>query len=110
MECNNKVYRGTPITYTFNFCIPVTDAKVMNIVFKQLGQIILEKYKTDTDAIEIVDEDTIKVHLTQEETMLFSAKYPFYAQIGAVVGVNNATIYSDPVELYICDILKNEVL
>ena len=110
MNCNNAVYRGDTITYTFNFCVPVTDAKVMKIIFKQKDQIILEKYKTDTTAIEIVDEDTIKVRLTQEETLLFSAKYPLYAQIRAVCGVNNAVIASDWIELSIGDLLKNEVI
>jgi hypothetical protein len=52
--------------------VHLDNVEELNVTFAQLNTVILEKNKND---IIILDEDSIKVRLTEQETKLFSDKY-----------------------------------
>lgn len=61
--------RGTTPTNTFKVDIDLREAAVMYITYSQLGKTIVEKEIQDIT----IEEDTLSVTLTQEETLAFCA-------------------------------------
>ena len=73
MKCMCKQFtRGTTPSITFNMGVPLDNALELYITFKQLNTLIIEK---GIDDIVIVDQDTVRINLTEEESLLFSDKY-----------------------------------
>ena len=60
--------RGTTPTHVFNTDIDLSGAEVIYVTYQQNGKTIIEKTR---DSLEVT-EDTVVVHLTQAETLLFS--------------------------------------
>ena len=106
-KCNcTAMRRGTTPSLYYNMSVQTSVAAEYKIKKKKKDTIILEK---SGDDVTIVDEDTIKILLSQEETMLFSAKYVIQTQVRAKYP-NEATIASDIMEFWLGDLLKWEVL
>ena len=76
------------------------------MTFRQHGQIILEK---EDNQIVRVDKDTIKVKLKQEETLLFSSKFPIEVQIRTKYA-DGAAVASNIMEFWLDDIIKDGVI
>lgn len=71
--------RGTTPIHTITTEIDLRDAVVIYVTYKQKRNIILDKTKDDIE----VDEDEIRIPLTQAETLSFSYKDPIRVQIRA---------------------------
>ena len=76
-KSNNYAYctgvaQGNTPTITFKTNAPLIDIRTIRVTFQQLGVTIVER-----DSFTIIDENKFTITLTQEETLLFSAKYPF---------------------------------
>ncbi len=59
--------RGTTPTFTFTLPFDGRQITALNICFAQQGQIVLEKTLSDC----VVEENAIRLALTEEETLLF---------------------------------------
>ena len=108
--CGGDVSKGSTPSLSFNINTPLTNINAMYLTFYQREMLILEKNK---DEIIIVDEDTIKIKLTQEETLLFSAKYPVQVQIRIKYDTANggsAAVTSGITEFHFNEVLKHEVI
>jgi hypothetical protein len=70
-----------------------------------LGTIILEKTLQD---IQIIDEDSIKVSLTAQESLLFSDKYEVECQF-MIKYINDAVITSEPPLIFDVNKVLHEV-
>lgn len=107
MDCIcTKIFQGSTPSLYFNTNAPLYNVREIYMTFRQRGVIVLEKDKT---AIGIVDKDTIRVKLAQEETLLLSSKYDIEPQLrikyndGSVVG-------SSIVPFKIEEVIKYEVI
>ena len=108
--CNycGEISQGSTPSLSFNTNAPLTDIDKLYLTFWQRGSFILEK---DKDSIIYVDENTIKVRLTQKETFLFSDKYDIEVQLRIKYqSANSAAITSDISTFKINKALKNEVI
>jgi hypothetical protein len=93
MECVCKQFtRGTTPSFTFDMKVHLGNIKEFYVTFVQLDTIIVEKTLKD---IKIIDEDSIKVNLTTEESLLFSDKYPVKCQL-MIKYINDVIITSEP--------------
>lgn len=104
--CGDGIYKGSTPSLFFNINTPLVNIDKMTMIFSQCGTIILEKNKDD---ITTVDEDTIKVKLTQKETLMFSSKYEIEAQI-RIKYTSGAAVTSAITCFNIGEVLKNEVI
>lgn len=103
IECYCKgMSRGTTPSFSFHVSIPIIGTETYYITFRQHNQIILEKQDFD---IVRVDKDTIKVKLSQLETLLFSSKFPIEVQIRTKYGDGTA-VASNIMEFWLDDIIK----
>ena len=64
------MHRGTTPTITFTIPFESNRITALNLCFAQQGMVVLEKNLTDC----ILEEDTVQVSLSEEETLLFDAK------------------------------------
>lgn len=98
--------RGT--TPTLTFTTPYAAENIVNgyITFNQRGTTVLEK-QIPGDGV-TVNDNSIALELTQEETLLFTANMsmPAQAQIRLLLQGGTATA-SNIVEIPICAILKD---
>ena len=102
------VYKGSTPSLFFNTNAPLTNIAKMWLTFQQRGQVILDKDETD---IAIVDSDTVKLKLTQEETLLFSSKYDIEVQLRIRYnGVAGATVTSAVSSFRMNEVIKHEVI
>lgn len=107
MQCQCKgMSRGTTPSFSFNVSVPIMGTETFYITFRQHGIIILEKQ--DSEIIR-VDSDTIKVILSQEETLLFSSLFPIEVQIRTKY-LEGAAVASNIMTFYLEDILKEGVI
>ena len=100
------VFKGSTPTLNFNINTPLENVQAMYLTFEQRGVLVLEK---DINSIQIIDENTIAVTLTQEETLLFSSKYDIEVQFRAKYTDGSATT-SDINTFNMYKVLKNEVI
>ena len=96
--------RGTTPTHKLNVNVNLISAKVY-VTYKQRGSVIVERSNEDTDDTLIIDEKSITLTLTQEETLKFYANEKVEIQIRAVFEDGEA-IASNIVSLYTDKILK----
>ena len=103
MLCTCRQFtRGTTPSFTFDMSVHLGNIAEIYITFKQLDTIIVEKTKKD---IHIIDENSIKVTLTQDESLLFSDKYEVECQF-MIKYVNNVVITSEPPLIFdVCKVL-----
>ena len=88
--------RGTTPTHTFHTSIDLTGAVVLFITYKQLYNTVLEKDISDCE----ITSDSVTVHLTQAETLMFQANLDVEIQIRARFADGTAVG---------CDILVSDV-
>ena len=84
--------RGTTPSFTFDMSIRLENVEELNVTFTQLNTVVLEKNKDD---IIVLDEDTVKITLTEEETKLFSDKYSTACQF-RIKYVGGVIVTSEP--------------
>lgn len=107
IECYCKgMSRGTTPSFSFHLSIPILGRETYYMTFRQHGQIILEK---EDNQIIRVDKDTIKIKLKQEETLLFSSKFPIEVQIRTKYA-DGAAVVSNIMEFWLDDIIKDGVI
>lgn len=97
--------RGTTPIHIFHTDVDLTTAEVIYVTYTQ-GTTVVEKTKDDCE----VEEDTVTVHLTQEETLQFKAGgYTANVQIRARYADGTA-LASNIISIDISRILKNGVI
>lgn len=79
--------RGTTPTYKFGVPFDIESVDVLYVTFEQNGRVVIER---DLDSCEIGDKE-IKVHLTQAETLKFTAGQLVTMQIRARFNTGKAT-------------------
>lgn len=104
--CCKGMSRGTTPSFSFNVSVPIDGTEIFYITFRQHGIIILEK--EDKEIIR-VDKDTIKVKLSQEDTLLFSSHFPIEVQIRTKY-LDGAAVASNIMTFYLEEILKEGVI
>ena len=106
MNCVCKQFtRGTTPSFTFDMKVHLGNIKEFYVTFVQLDTIIIEKTIED---IKIIDEDSIKVNLTVEESLLFSDKYPVKCQF-MIKYINNVVVTSEPPLIFEVNKVLHEV-
>ena len=65
----NSIIRGTTPTLTYRTEIPLSSADALSIVIRQSGQTVLEYPKADC----IISADSVKVHMSAEQSLLLKA-------------------------------------
>ena len=99
IECYCKgMSRGTTPSFSFHLSIPMLGRETYYMTFRQHGQIILEK-----------EDNQIKVKLKQEETLLFSSKFPIEVQIRTKYA-DGAAVASNIMEFWLDNIIKDGVI
>ena len=101
------IHKGSTPSLLFNTNAPLTNMDKIVLTFRQLDNIVLEK---EDSAIVVVDTDTVKVKLTQEETLLFSHRYPIDVQLRIRYKSGGATVTSDISSFKMSEVIKNEVI
>ena len=101
------IYKGSTPTLYFTTNAPLVDIETAIITFQQCGQIILEKTKDD---ITIIENEGLKLKLTQEETLLFSAKYEIEAQLRIKYSTEDVAVTSGITCFTMGEVLKHEVI
>jgi hypothetical protein len=104
--CCGGIFKGSTPSLYFNTNAPLTSVKSMYLTFYQRDKFILEKELKD---IIVVDENTIKVKLSQEETLLFSSKYDIAVQLRIKYNENSA-VTSEINIFNMKEVLKHEVI
>ena len=98
MICTCRQFtRGTTPSFTFDMKVHLGNIKEFYITFMQLGTIIVEKTLSD---IKIIDDDSVKISLTEEESLLFSDKYDVECQF-MIKYINDVVITSEPPLVFI---------
>ena len=93
MTCTCRHFtRGTTPSFVFDMSVHLDSVEEFNVTFTQLNTVVLEKNKED---IVILDSDSIRVQLTEEETKLFSDKYDVQCQF-RIKYTNGAVTTSEP--------------
>ena len=106
MICTCRQFtRGTTPSFTFDMKVHLGNIKEFYITFVQLDTIIIEKTLKD---IKIIDEDSIKINLTAEESLLFSDKYPVKCQF-MIKYINDIVITSEPPLIFEVNKVLHEV-
>lgn len=107
IECYCKgMSRGTTPSFSFHVSVPIIGTEYYYVTFEQHGQIILEK---EDDQVIRVNKDTIKIKMTQEETLLFSSKFPIRTQI-RIKYDDGAAVASTIMKFWLEDIIKEGVI
>lgn len=73
------IQRGSTPTHIFNTSVDLRDADAIYITYQQAGRTIVEKDKSDIE----VFEDKVQVHLSQDDTLLFSTNLYVHIQVRA---------------------------
>lgn len=90
------VIRGTTPTHLFTLSIDTSDLKCVRIIYAQDDKVVFVKQTSDC----VLDGKTVKVTLTQEETLKFDCKKDVQIQIRALT-------YSG--EAMACPVMKTTV-
>ena len=98
---------GTTPTHTFTVDADLREAVEIWITYTQSGKVILNK--TLSDGIE-VEEESIAVALTQEDTLKLMPDKPAYIQIRALTADDDYAIASTIVRCSVSNILKEGVI
>lgn len=105
MICNcTKIFQGSTPTLYFNTNAPLQNFKKIQLTIRQRGTIVLEK-----ENLIVVDEDTVKVKLTQQDTLLFSSKFELEPQLRIKYN-DGSVVVSDIVPFTIEEVIKKEVI
>lgn len=99
------MFRGSTPTHTFQLPIPASSLTKIRITYSQFDHKVLEKTEKDVTS----EENTIKVTLTQEETLKFKKDKDVRIQLkvlNTLGAVLPSRIFMVPVE----DVLNEEVL
>ena len=99
------MYRGTTPTIIFSLPIDMSPITALNLAFAQKGEVLLEKGLKDC----IVEENTLRVSLTEEETLLFDGEGPM-VEMQLRVGCGDARLASNIMRLSVEKILKDGCL
>lgn len=99
------VGRGTTPTNTFDVDVDLRNAEVIWLTYKQNSKIVIEKEKDDLE----VDENEVRVYLTQEETLALKDTVPVRMQFRARFADGNA-IKSNIMQATVEEILKDGVI
>lgn len=99
------MYRGTTPTITFHLPIDGSSITVLNLSFAQKGDIILEKTLADCT----VEGNTLRVTLTEQETLLFDADRGM-VEMQLRIGCGEARMASNIMRVSVEKILKDGCL
>lgn len=106
MLCNCRQFtRGTTPSFTFDMKVHLGNIAEMYITFVQRNTIIVEKTLQD---IKFLDDDSIKIQLTAEESLLFSEKYDVECQF-MIKYINDIVITSEPPLIFNVNKVLHEV-
>lgn len=97
--------RGTTPTHIFNLPISTEIIKDLRITYTQFRRTVIEK---NLKAVTL-DEKSIRLTLTQEETLQFRTSSPVFLQM-KVLTSNGAVLATKVQELSIDEVLNEEVL
>ena len=107
MNCNcTKIFQGSTPSLYFNTNAPLYNIREIRLTLTQCGITVLEFNKT---RVQIVDEDTVKIKLTQQETLLLSSKYEIEPQLRIKYNDGSA-VTSDSIPFTIEEVKKYEVI
>lgn len=76
--------------------------KAVRITYKQKDTVVLEKKETDAT----MQDKTVKVKLSQEDTLMFAATIPVQMQIKVMT--SDGTVLASPVRTVPVDVILNE--
>ena len=99
------MYRGTTPTITFHLPIDGSSITALNLSFAQKGEIVLEKALSDCTA----EGNTLRVTLTEQETLLFDARNGL-VEMQLRVGCGEVRMASNIMRVSIEKILKDGCL
>ncbi len=99
------MYRGTTPTLVFTLPLEYGEVTALNLCFVQQGEIVLEK---DLAAC-AVEENTLRVSLTEEETLLFDDQKGM-VEMQLRIGYGDVRIASNIMRLSVERLLKDGCL
>ena len=99
------MFRGTTPTHTFTVPIESSKIKEVRVIYSQNDKSILIKKTEDAT----VNDNEIKVKLTQEETFKFDCNAPVQIQI-RVLTTSGDALLSNPITMTVGKCLDDEVL
>lgn len=99
------MYRGTTPIFTFKLPFSGEEITVLSVCFAQQNQIILEKALCDC----VVEENTVSVKLSEEETLLFNHEKGL-VEMQLRVGCGEARMASNIMIISVKRILKDGCL
>lgn len=106
MICTCRQFtRGTTPSFTFDMKVHLGSIKELYVTFKQLNTTIIEKTK---DSIQFLDDDSVKIVLTEQESLLFSDKYEVECQF-MIKYINGAIVTSEPPLIFNVNQVLHEV-
>lgn len=97
--------RGTTPTHIFNLPILTSVIKELRITYAQMGRTILDKRLEDVR----LEESSIRLTLTQDETLKFAQTCPAICQIKLLTN-DGAVLASGMQDIHIDGVLNEEVL
>lgn len=97
--------RGTTPTHHFTIPIEAELVKEVRITYEQDGKLLVEKTEEDCT----IEEKTLSVRLTQEDTLKFSSKKKAELQV-RILTTNGTALATEILKLEIEDVLNEEVL
>lgn len=77
---SRPIYRVTTPSHKFTFPIDPNTCEIIRITYAQNDKILITKEKPDLS----IKDNTVKVTLSQEETKIFSARFPVQVQVRAL--------------------------
>ena len=99
------MYRGTTPTITFTLPFDSGNITALNLCFAQRGEIILEKCLADCS----LEKDTLRVSLTEQETLLFDANNGM-VEMQLRIGCGESRMASNIMRVSVEHILKDGCL
>lgn len=103
------MHRGATPTLICDFNIPIDTLTGLSVVFAQKGNIILEKTLQD---VEIVDDKTMNIYLTEAETLSFETDdlKRAYVDVQFRMAYGDKRVASDIMQVIIKPIMKDGAL
>lgn len=104
------MYRLTTPTHTFTLPMQTSECSEIQVTYRQNSVSIVKHYQDGTlPSGMTLDEDTVQVRLTQEETKKFSPKKQVSVQVRVLTTTNNA-LASQKFKITIKDVLNEDIL
>ena len=97
--------RGTTPTHTFNIPFDTSTVSEVRVIYAQNDEVLFTKSKTDC----VLENSTIKVTLTQEDTLKFDHTKAVQIQI-RILTINGDALASIVEQIGVAKCLDNEVL